>query len=1348
MSVEMSEKKLFRYIRKNVKSSFEAHVGGDGKLVNNIANRGMKEGDIAVRGGKEYTGFSIRALEEIKPLLTDLRVSRAVKFLSKGDIQSGIAVLQIVDEVRENGLGLLYGVLKMWLELNEIPVPTEYINKAMVIKSKELLQWIDSVAWSPVLGKFEIVDIGFGKYGSVVPESWMGKVFPNADVLHAKMDKLDWRKGRPPVNFCCIYAMNIKRIKTWDSILQGEEYLSVNVKVGVSMFVAKGKLISDVAFFSKKKEYQEWFGSLPKNAKVFSAPIITTDASERLLIACDLDSIVISNPKYDRTKNVGLLVSTLQKLNRRGRGCSKVLVETLTELWKSPGYNLPEQQFLRVNACRQLAWRLYITTIEDAQPFINGPLSMLDIACLAILANAYPDIQFSEVIFKDLLHTALLIQHNDEPGTKWELLASHPKAMMDELAMDPRHIKTDDPFLKSLKGLLFYMPARQFDNYMLTASFNYVNNGYFKLKELPDLSMEELLSYGNKKEGHAGILAGFDMHPYPNLLLLLQSSLAFVPYDDQKHTTHALSRFVWDYSSGVNVRVQPPVLPDKESEEMLQVLTNIQESLVNPEYYKKQLNSFVKKFELLDLGSTEADKIVRVSKKSISERDRRLGFLLLFGQRLTVSHKEKRYEIIVAGTVEMPCKVKVTKKTESSYLEGEERYKGEMAYVDFLNDNKVIIDSPFPPIGYSWIWGDKKKIQLNCKIDEKKSDASEFRNKLIFYVDEYEMEPFDATTILIPLPKLMTEKSPDEIELIIKQMLYMVPASNKPINDYMLNLAIRKMDRFPSYEWLSVAKKCPIESNVWKSVYVKLVNNYNNEVHVGPIDGHGNKLQNAIDYLFEGTTWRIFNLLSMLYPHTVINTVATKSLKFKIENRTSEYMNLIDNLKTLSFAQGNRVKDEEKSGPSKITITTKLWEHQQKTSDKILNDMIHLGKRGAGDASNVGAGKTLTCLSILSGLYNHNKKRTDKVNNSGFLVLLPTTYLYKTWEDEIVKHTKGFNLIYQSANGSLYYPDSEEKPVIHDNSILVTTLGRMRDHPISHSWIFVTIDECLSVQNKGALQTGEALRQIISSQFGCLLMSATFFRSRFDKLFFLLKMLDTGLPETKNYLDAILAESIVSYMPTKTRDWKITKHAFTLSKSIQKEYNEIQKQNLSSERLFSKLQSFLQENFDYVSAYKQLIKNSEKNGHRCLLYAPSKALADELGEKINNLSRFPDISGQHVVLSFTEGTYGLNVLVFLDTIITQVPAPDRVPQMRGRLDRPNQKASELYLKYLYIEKTIDEASLFRLELANNFRNHYIMPLSEFYELAVGKKKKGEFKHGGALDEMKSDNCLANLMETF
>ena len=105
------------------------------------------------------------------------------------------------------------------------------------------------------------------------------------------------------------------------------------------------------------------------------------------------------------------------------------------------------------------------------------------------------------------------------------------------------------------------------------------------------------------------------------------------------------------------------------------------------------------------------------------------------------------------------------------------------------------------------------------------------------------------------------------------------------------------------------------------------------------------------------------------------------------------------------------------------------------------------------------------------------------------------------------------------------------------------------------------------------------------------------------------------------------------------------------------------------------------------------------------------------------MTRYPDKSGVHTVLSLSEGTYGLNDLVIYDTILMRPPEPDKLPQIKGRLDRPGQKSDDLRIRYILLKDTIEEAGIVRLEMCNNFYNNYLMPLAEFYELAVNLKVK-------------------------
>ena len=87
--------------------------------------------------------------------------------------------------------------------------------------------------------------------------------------------------------------------------------------------------------------------------------------------------------------------------------------------------------------------------------------------------------------------------------------------------------------------------------------------------------------------------------------------------------------------------------------------------------------------------------------------------------------------------------------------------------------------------------------------------------------------------------------------------------------------------------------------------------------------------------------------------------------------------------------------------------------------------------------------------------------------------------------------------------------------------MVITTLARARDKPFhAHpGWDLVVIDECLSVQNDTAVQTMEAWRQVAASRFGVLMLSATFFRSSFKRLFYMIRMLRSALPRTEPYHD-------------------------------------------------------------------------------------------------------------------------------------------------------------------------------------------------------------------------------------
>lgn len=212
-------------------------------------------------------------------------------------------------------------------------------------------------------------------------------------------------------------------------------------------------------------------------------------------------------------------------------------------------------------------------------------------------------------------------------------------------------------------------------------------------------------------------------------------------------------------------------------------------------------------------------------------------------------------------------------------------------------------------------------------------------------------------------------------------------------------------------------------------------------------------------------------------------------------------------------------------------------------------------------------------------------------------------------------------------------------------------------------------------------------------------------------------MLQTGFPNTKDYLDTILSECITCNLQTQQRKWITQIHKFKLNDHIRKEYDNILKYNLSPEKMYNKLAKLIHDKVDYILYFEEIIKNISG---KALIYAKSKKEAINISQRINSVTHYPNKSGKHVVISYTDGTYGLNDLIKYNTLITRPYYPDKIPQMKGRLDRIKQKSDILHLEYILLKDTIEEAWLIRLEMTNNFYKNHVMPLAEFYNLAINQ----------------------------
>ena len=931
---------------------------------------------------------------------------------------------------------------------------------------------------------------------------------------------------------------------------------------------------------------------------------------------------------------------------------------------------------------------------------------LMDLCVLALICSVDDNLQINQKMEDICLRTALLIQAHTSQKFDWREGKENDKLKMSFKS------KNDFPIYNTMILALRTQPMMSGDRKMIWKYLDTLKNEpNYKFDWFIFKDYEFYVKQTNNAIYRETFLSAIDMHCYPNIILVMQGSLKLG--NSQKYSTKDVSKMIWDLSSSMNIRnkISSTIHVSQNERIFLSTLREIQNYIENNgKHYLLDPKILTQKYKEI-LPQIKKGMHTSNRKYSLSANQSRVAFLNLFGMkiRLTPQKKsDKNLEGILCGDMNEPTKIKSLKANKMVFLEGKEREEAELRYYNELSKkNTYFCVNPEPPIGFEWVWSKKKKIEIHL---EKSNRKDEYR----YFADDIEISLFNAEKVLLSLPILNLESDiPHLYSIIVEKALFIEAEELKEVSDFELNLLLRslgqeriKKEDFRTYDFNPLFSQSKITKVVYKHCLIKLFNCNKDEVLIGPVDLRGKKLQNSISYNHEGQIWRVLNLLSFIFPGTLL---ITSELKFKIAKQSCLFPHLIDFLTNLSHE--NHYPKSILVQNKNPEIITKLWDHQKNTIDRMIQGYVS-GKRGFGDASCVGAGKTLTALGVAQNLIEHSKSEKYR----GILILLPTTNLFKTWTDEIKKHSKGFHVAIQQSNGDL-----EPKNIqISKNCLVISTLGRFRDHPIYYSWQLVIIDECLSVQNREALQTEEAWKQVILSEFGVLMMSATFFRSRFEKMFFMLKMLRSDLPEEKDYLDCILNETIICFISENNRKWITNVNRFLMTDKQREKYQEIRNKDIPYEQLYKLLESFLLQHFNLIPSLKTLIQRLEKDGQSILIYAKSKSEADYIAQNIDSVSRFPDIEGPHTVVAYSEGTYGLNELVKFSCILTRPPEPDKLPQMKGRLDRPGQKRNLLNLEYFLIGESIEEGLLIRLEIANRFFNSYLMPLARFYEIAVGK----------------------------
>ena len=1330
----------------SAKSGYTARLEGN-KPVKNIANLGIKKGQRAeIRRNGEYNGLVIEALADLRPLLTDFNVNQALTALATDDVDRAVRSLGLSTEFVKYGADVIHYVITRWFQQNDLEAELpDVVVRGVDIGAGDgsgigadvaLTRWIETVRNDPLPIPFKVVSPGRSKKGHpVVPESWVGREFRDGNDFHRAMDGLAWRRGLPPVTYCCTHGMVHVDEVIWT---MGPTVVGVGVSGYIlRMGLQDGHLATSI--------------TATATVAVDEIPIpegfmyTTVRYNQDTVITLVVDQALFEplNGHTRKTKSVGVLASTLQKCIRRGPVCADLLAGTIARLNDSPNYILPDQQFARVSGTRQLLWRSFISIVEDATPYrkSDSELDLLDIISLALVCHRDPGLRLREPCLGQLTRTMCSVQRHDG------ICPWRDAEWVDVRRLEP--ICDDDPTTRTVDALLValsQMPMMYGDRIMLTKCVDLLGNTSFRLPTLTEpLVMERPKAVGTERDAR---LASHDMHCHPNMLLSLQARLPFI---NPEYTTQYLSRFIWEHSSCVNFR-DPSTKTDPESltEQARQtraVLRYLQARFDVPVLEDRLPTDFLSRYGPAEApagapaeapAAAPAGAPAEAPASPLDNETSRVGFLLLFGKR----YKLKNSDVIIAGSVEEPCRI----KKKSVYLTGKERCKLEKEFIEQFAETIVV---PSPPQGTRWrhlTVGRKVCIGASLCVPTRSTRSTRSgndpdetpRNTVQFTVttetDCFKLAPFDARPLLenCPAPLSQPIDNPSILDLCLEglHLLHLRHDRHNVVDRLIYYGQLRRdTNDHRLYDWVDYARQSSIPAEVWRQFYAKLAMNLALTsgtpvctVNLGPVDRSGNKTQNAVSYRYEGVFIRLMCLMTLLYPRVV---EYISDIKFRIRLDDPGALHLLESLRSMIGMQTTTPTTATLNPQCEtVTVKTTLWDHQKKTVETIFAGMKR-GRLGYGDASHVGMGKTLTALGLMQKLVTCPGTLTPW---GGFLVLVPTEILYKTWQDEILKHTEGFDVALQTANGEL--ESTEGEPVtITPTTILISTMGRMRDHPLSVPWLLTVIDECLTVQNKEALQTEEAWRQVLVSKYGVLMMSATFFRSRFDKMFHMLKMLRSNLPETPEYLDTILSETMVCNITEGQRIWTTRINRSSLTAEQSGAYETVLRNNLrrGHEKTYHALVNFVNNECDYVSYFDASLRRivGEDPQRKILIYARSRDEADEIASRLkdNGVGRYPDKSRQHTVVSFAEGTFGLNDLVIYDTILTRIPNPDVVPQMKGRLDRPGNAHTRLYLEYLLLSETIEEASLYKLEMANSFNKKFILPLAEFYKIALNPSGK-------------------------
>ena len=246
----------------------------------------------------------------------------------------------------------------------------------------------------------------------------------------------------------------------------------------------------------------------------------------------------------------------------------------------------------------------------------------------------------------------------------------------------------------------------------------------------------------------------------------------------------------------------------------------------------------------------------------------------------------------------------------------------------------------------------------------------------------------------------------------------------------------------------------------------------------------------------------------------------------------------------------------------------------------------------------------------------------------------------------------------------------------------------------------------------------------------------------------MIRMLRSPLKREEAWLNALLKEHVVCYVPDSRRKWQLVPAAFELDRAAQGRYDSVRGSRPvghNPRAMFVEQKAVLRKELEGPAGLvaRRIVEQCgalRTKGRRPLVFANSvkelAAIRDLLAPEVRlwhaARGRPVDAAGKPadgpwpLVVTTSAAAQGLNLQAHCDAIVCRPQPGDLLEQMKGRVDRPGQAAKALELVVCYAANTVEELEYLNIKKCGSFFRQYLDPLSlPFVQAALDEAADGK-----------------------